>query len=110
MAKILRFRPYERDELERMWGDKLRPDQTDFLCGEGLISKDEMLELRGNSYFWKAITPRFDNEALAWQLQHTVANCMSIEERGRYQTDVTYEQKLVSTLIPIVLDRLSKGV
>lgn len=82
-------------------------DRVKDLCERGgRISKEEYLSMRGNSYDWKTITPILSNKALIEKTENSLKNIF--RGKSRYECDTTYDDALVSTLVPVLLDRIEE--
>lgn len=117
----MRFKPYTLAELKntsnpfRMktnprlnWLNHLSDKTREILKRGKRIKIEEYLSMKGNSYDWKTIYPMLETKALINCVEENLKYCTTVERAGRYSVDSVYEDALVNTLAPIVLDRLEE--
>lgn len=92
----------------KLWKNKLSDKTIEFIKREDRITLEEYEKLRGNSFDWKTIYPMLNNKALISVVEHNLKNCTSVKRSSRYCTDLVYEEALINTLVPILLDRIEE--
>lgn len=119
-----RNKPYTIKELDKIpsgvfaklgsnypaeWKGKLSMETITMIISGKRITNDEFHKMRGNSYDWKTRYPMLDNDALIKRVQYIMDNCVSISNKSRYCTSVTYEECLRNSLVPLLMDRLEEA-
>lgn len=121
--KYPRNKPYTIEELDKKssrvfkemsnyrqeWKSKLSEETIKLITDGKRIDDYTFQQMRGNSFDWKTRYPMLDNEALIIRTQYTLTNCTSIKDKGRYTTNTTYEESLVNSLVPLLMDRLEEA-
>lgn len=102
------FAKLENDYLAK-WKGKLSVETIEMITIGKRITYEELSKTRGNSYDQKTRYPLLDNETLIKKTQHILNNCMSVASKTRYCADTTYEECLVNSLVPILMDRLEEA-
>ena len=91
------------------WKKKLSEETIEQIESNKPITSDEFNQMRGNSYDWKTRYPMLDNITLLERVQYTLDNCTSIRRNSRFCVNSTYEESLLNSLVPILMDRLEEA-
>lgn len=94
---ILRFMATPKDH--EMVGSRIRT-----LIERGNITLAELKEIRCNSYEWEAMIPLLTNEALIWQAEHAIRQCV----RARVPS-LTYDESVHAVFAPELIRRLKEA-